>query len=231
MAARLGRRRILIIEDHPFVRRGIAMLINAERDMRVCCEVDTASEAVKAIRSQKPDVVLLDMLLPDENGLVLSKRLRRLFPQLGLLMMSIEDESIFAERALKAGANGYIMKDQTPQRLIEALRRVGEGESYLSRRASSQVLRHLMQLGIRERSGKDLALSDRELEVLEHLGKGLKPSEVAKTLSISVKTIGSYQMRIKTKLGLQSFPDLVRYAVHWVHTKSPTSSSKSHAKN
>jgi DNA-binding NarL/FixJ family response regulator len=207
--------RILIVDDHPIVRLGVREMIRAQPGLEVCCEADGAEVAVNLARSSKADLAIVDLSLGQGTGLELIRQLRDALPDLPVLVLSMHDEALFAERALRAGARGYIMKHQAVEGLVEAIRRVLSGRIYLSDRMSQSIL---------ERIGRDEAaprgrlgeLTDRELEVFEMIGRGLGTAAIADQLAVSVKTIETYRSNIKTKLGLKDAADVIRYATTWV---------------
>ena len=205
--------RIFLVDDHSVLRQGMRRLIDLEKDMQVCGEAGDAAEALQGIAAQKPDVVLLDLGLKGTSGLDLIKNVRQRLPNMAILVMSMFEESIYAERVLRAGAKGYVMKHEPSETVIAAIRRVASGKAYLSSTMSERMLNKL--------SGPDMSvspvdvLSDRELEVFQLLGQGLKPSAIAEELHLSVKTIETYREQIKAKLKLDSAAELSQYAIAW----------------
>lgn len=217
-------KKILLVDDHPLVREGIAALIRAAPDLRISAEVGTAAEALQAIEEEMPDLVLLDISLPGTSGVELLKDMHVRYPKLLVLVLSMHEESVYAERALRAGANGYIMKQEPGAKVIEAVRSVLRGELYVS----PSLAARMVKLFVANKQGKDSRtsverLSDRELQVYSYIGGGLSTQEVASKLSLSVKTIQTYREHIKRKLGLRNATDLVHHATHWVENemKSP----------
>jgi DNA-binding NarL/FixJ family response regulator len=209
------------VDDHPLVREWLTNLINQQSDLSVCGEAATAAEAVQRITDLKPEVAVVDIALKDSSGIELIKDLRKTCPDLVLLVLSMHEESHYAERALRAGAKGYIMKRETTKKVIEAIRTVLEGKFYLSEAIAQAVTAQFVE-------GKTLAtlspveqLSDRELAVFSLLGKGLGTRQIAETLRVSVKTVQAYCARIKEKLNLRSATELVREAILHHETKSP----------
>ena len=200
--------RILIVDDHPIVREGLIKLIELEGDLAVVGEAETAAEARKAAEQLKPDLVILDITLREGNGLDLLKDLRVRCPKTAVLVLSMHDESIYAERVLKAGARGYLMKDQARGNVVAALRKVLAGEVYLSPHMAQQVLSRVTT-GAAPAGGSPLdALSDRELEVFRLLGRGLSTRQVAHELHRSIRTIDAHRENIKRKLRLSSAAEL-----------------------
>lgn len=208
------QRRLLLVDDHPIFRKGIAMLIEHEPDIIICAEAETAAQALGLVERLELDLVIADISLQDTNGIELVKSLRVLRPHLPVLVLSMHDESLYAERALRAGARGYLMKQAPPDQVVAAIRQVLRGELYLS--AAANLL--MLNTFVAGRGGKSTVekLSDRELEIFELLGRGRGTSMIAHDLCLSVKTIEAHRSHIKTKLGLSTAPELVRAAVEWV---------------
>ena len=208
--------RILIVDDHPIVRKGIAKLLSDEGDFTVCGEADSPETAMQAVTAMKPDVAIVDLTLPGSGGLGLIKDLRVWHPQVRILVLSMHDESLYAERVLRAGAVGYIMKQEATDHIVEAVRRVLAGQVYLSEPMSARMLHRLVgEEGASARASSIETLSDRELEIFQLIGQGLGTREVAGRLFLSVKTVETHLEHIKTKLGLGSGRELVRYATKW----------------
>jgi len=216
--ATAARKRLLILDDHPMMREGLAQLINNESDLTVCGEAGTGLEAIDLVAKQKPDLVLADISLPDKSGLEVIKELQAFHPDLEVLVISMHEESLYAQRVLRAGARGYIMKQEGGKKLMEAIRRVLGGQIYVSEKMSSTLLESLS--GQTGKSKSPIGeLSDREFEVLQLLGQGKGTSEIAAQLHLSVKTVDAHRANIKRKLNLQSASELMRYAVRWVETQ------------
>ena len=208
--------RILVVDDHPVVRRGIAQLIDGERDLEVCAEADSAAATLVAIDSAKPDLVILDLTLAGTSGLGLIKDVKVRHPDVPILVLSMHDESLYAERALRAGAAGYIMKQEATEHIVEAIRQVLRREVYLSERMATRMLhRFVGRPGDPGHLAPIETLTDRELEVFRLVGHGLSTRQIAAQLFLSVKTIETHLEHIKTKLGLESGRELVRHAVKW----------------
>jgi DNA-binding NarL/FixJ family response regulator len=210
------RKRIVVVDDHPIVRRGFAFLINQETDMEVSGEAAEAGEALETIERIKPDLAIIDITLKDSNGMDLIKQLKRTSPGLPILVVSIHDELLFAERALRAGARGYIMKQEADEKMIEAIHRVLEGGIYLSRAMSERVLTILADGRPRDPAALIDSLSDRELAAFQLIGQGYETRQIAEMLQVGVKTIDTYRTRIKRKLNLENANQLVQYAVEWM---------------
>src|SRR5271156_5485693 len=190
------KKRILVVDDHPVVRQGLALLINREPDMVVCGEAEEAMGAMHVLASSKPDILIVDISLNGPDGLDLLKNIRNLYPTLPVLILSMHDESIYAERALRAGANGYIMKQEATEKVLVALRRILGGEIYVSDRVANKMLKHYIRGGAHTKSSPLLNLTDRELEVFRLIGEGHGTRRIADELHLSVKTIESYQAHI-----------------------------------
>lgn len=220
---------VFVIDDHPLMREGLAKVVSLEPDMRVVGEYAQVRGAVDAVRSAGPDVILLDLSLKDGSGLELIKDLRAAGIPAPVLVLSMHDESLYAERALKAGANGYLMKDQATHQVVEGLRLILSGEVYLSPRMNRLLLKRMA--GGKGQGAKDpgtTRLTDRELEILELIGRGQPSGTIAQTLGISPRTVGAHRSNIREKLGLATGSELMRYAVKWVdsdRSDSPDSMS------
>lgn len=212
--------RILILEDHAIMRRGYRALINGEMDLEVYGEAETAAEALEMISQTPPDLVIVDISLEGINGIEFIKRIHTQNPDIAMLVVSMHDESVYAERALRAGASGYLMKSEAEGRLIPAIRRVLDGRYAVSARIENQIMQQFsgrtQEKKVAETHDVLAQLSDRELEVFELHGRGLGTREMAEALGISPKTIATHRGRIKTKLAIDSTPELVRRAVLWI---------------
>jgi DNA-binding NarL/FixJ family response regulator len=215
-------RRILIVDDHPMMRTGLAQLINNEPDLKVCAEADTSGQAVAAAMKLKLDIALLDISLPDKNGIELIKDLRALKPELPLLVVSMHDETVYAERVLRAGARGYIMKQEGGQKFLQAIRQVLDGRIFVSDKMSARILEVFSGRPTGESSSPVRRLSDREFEVFQFIGQGIGTRDIAGRLHLSVKTIEVHRANIKGKLHLKTATELVRYAVRWVDSQDQT---------
>ncbi len=206
--------RVLIIDDHPIVRQGLRQLIDQEDDLKVCGEAADVREAHAALQQTQPNVVVLDLSLRGSNGIDLIKDIRSKYGQLPVLVFSMHDESIYAERLLSAGANGYIMKEATADQLLSALRQVLDGELYVSEHVKSRMMERVAVGGRKQPGDRTERLSDRELEILGLLGRGQTIREVAESLNLSGKTIDTHRQRIKKKLGLQTSAQVTQFAIH-----------------
>ena len=203
------------------MRQGLAQLINNEPDLLVCCEADTAGQALDILSANRPDLVLADISLPDKNGLELIKDIHAMRPEALVLVVSMHDEALYAERVLRAGARGYIMKQEGGRRLMEAIRQVLNGQVYVSEKMSAKILEIFS--GRRNQVGSSPVerLSDREFEVFQLIGEGKGTRDIAGHLHLSVKTVEVHRAKIKEKLDLKTAPDLVRYAVRWAEAQGP----------
>jgi DNA-binding NarL/FixJ family response regulator len=212
-------RTVFIVDDHPLMRQGLAQLINNEPDLVACGEAEGAQAALDYIRNHKPDLVLVDISLPDKHGLELIKDLQALHPGLPVLVVSMHDESLYAERVLRAGGRGYIMKQEGGKKMMEAIRTVLSGQIYVSEKMSAKILEIFS--GRRSESNRSPIekLTDREFEVFQMIGQGRGTRQIAEALHLSVKTVEVHRLHIKRKLELADAPSLVRYAVRWVETQ------------
>jgi len=215
MTQQLRKNKVFLVDDHPIVRQGLTLLINQERDLSVCGEAEEMHSALQSIESAKPDIVVLDISLNGPDGLDLLKHLRSRHPKLPVLMLSMHDESIYAERTLRAGANGYIMKQEATDKVLIALRRILSNEIYVSDRIANNMLRHYVRGDQGAQSSPVTELSDRELEIFRLIGQGHTTRQIANELHLSVKTVESYQAHIKEKLSLHSARELVQHAIRW----------------
>lgn len=212
-------KRILIVDDHPMLRTGLAQLINHEPDLKVIAEADNAGQAINAVAKNKFDLVLLDISLPDKSGLELIKDIRALRPELPVLVVSMHDEMIYAERVLRAGARGYIMKQEGGKKFLRAIRQVLAGQVFVSEMMSARILEVFSGRQPGNSSSPVRNLSDREFEVFRLIGQGLGSRVSADQLHLSIKTVEVHRANIKEKLGLKTATELVRYAVRWVDSE------------
>lgn len=216
----MKKKRLLLVDDHPIMRHGLAQLVRAETDLDICGEAGSAAEGLAAVAKLKPDLVVADLTLPDKHGLEFIKDLQAMHPGTLVLVLSMHDESLYAERILRAGARGYVMKETAADTLIHAARRVLEGGIYLSDRMSGQML-ELMAGQRNHASVSPLErLTDRELEVLQLIGQGRATRHIAEHLHISARTVDAHRAHIKDKLQLEDGPALVRYAVRWMESQA-----------
>jgi DNA-binding NarL/FixJ family response regulator len=211
-----GRKiKVFVVDDHPIVRQGLALLINREQDLVVCGEAEDAQSAMLSVNTVQPDIMVVDISLNGPDGLDLLKDVRMRHPDLPVLILSMHDESIYAERALRAGAQGYIMKQEATEKVLVALRRILSHEIYVSERIANRMLQRYIGSPSSERPSSVADLTDRELEVFRLIGEGHSTRQIAEELHISVKTVESYQAHIKEKLSLRSARELVQHAIQW----------------
>lgn len=210
------RKRVLIVDDHPLLRDGLKTVINQQPDLVVCGEAGDAPQAMKAVSALKPDIMLIDLSLSGSSGLELVKDIKTRYPGVPTLVLSLHDEALYAERSVRAGACGYIMKCASSAELLNALRDVLNGKVYLSENMASRLMKQVF--GRREiepeRDSMGM-LSDRELEVFQLIGEGHGTSDIARRLRLSMKTVSCYRENIKNKLQLKDATELVQHAVHW----------------
>lgn len=212
-------KRILIVDDHPIVREGMARLLESESDIEICGSVGTVREALELVANEEPDLVLSDMTLTDRNGLELIKDLKALHPDVPVLVISMHDEKLYAERVLRAGGRGYVMKETASDHLLIAIQRVLQGEIYLSGEASQRLVESFS--GQKKSSSSETPvkrLTDREFEVFQLIGLGKATREVGEQLCISPRTVDAHRANIKEKLGLKNGNELLRFAVRWVES-------------
>ena len=218
-----NKKRILVVDDHPMMRQGLAQLVGAETDLIICGEAENAESALDCLKTLRPDLVLADISLPGKNGLELIKDFQALQPGLPILVISMHDESLYAERVLRAGGRGYVMKQEGGKKLMLAIRQVLGGQIYVSEKMSAQILEIFSgRRGSAEGSPVE-NLTDREFEVFQLIGEGKGTREIAEKLHLSVKTVDVHRTNIKKKLKLESATELIRFAVRW----SKTSGAKS----
>ncbi|MGC2477671.1 MAG: response regulator transcription factor [Candidatus Sulfotelmatobacter sp.] len=210
-----AKSKVLVVDDHPIVRQGLTLLINRESDLTVCGEAEDAHTAMHALNATRPDILVVDISLNGPDGLDLLKNIRTLRPDLPVLILSMHDESIYAERALRAGAQGYIMKQEATEKVLVALRRILSREIYVSERIANRMLHRYIGNPSASRPSSIANLTDRELEVFRLIGEGHSTRQIAEDLHISVKTVESYQSHIKEKLSLRSARELVQHAIQW----------------
>ncbi len=210
-----ARKTVLVVDDHPLMRQGLALLINQQQDMQVCGEAEEAQAAMQAIAQLRPDIMILDISLSGPDGLELLKNIRAFNPGLPVLILSMHDEAIYAERALRARANGYIMKQEATEKVLIAVRRILNGEIYLSDRMSNKMLQQYIGGTPSMMQSRIASLSDRELEVFRLIGEGRATREIAEELHLSIKTVETYQAHIKEKLALRSGRELIQHAIQW----------------
>ena len=213
-----GRKRILLVDDHPFMRAGLRQLIDRQPDMIVCGEAGNPAEAFQQLDRTRPDLVLTDLAMPGRSGLEFIKDLRAAHPRGFVLVISMHDEGVYAERVLRAGARGFIMKEAGGENLLAALRQVLRGEVYVSQRMSARILNDLSLRRPRGSRSPIEQLTDREFEVFQLIGHGKSTRDIATQLHLSPKTVDVHRANLKAKLGLRDTTALIRHAVRWVET-------------
>lgn len=213
----LAKKKVMIVDDHPLYREGLAEFINRERDLVVSAESENADIALRMINEVDPDLVILDITLKDSNGIDLIKSIKAQYENKPILVLSMHDESLYAERSLRAGAKGYIMKQEATQKVMTAIHTVLNGKIYLSEVMGQKMLEKQLS-GIPDNVSSVGALSDRELEVFQLIGDGATTAKIAKDLHLSVKTVETYRANIKNKLNLKNNTELIRHAVQWVQS-------------
>jgi len=214
------KKKIFIVDDHPMMRDGLAQMIANEPDLSVCGEAEDASEALAQIEKLKPDLAIVDITLRSSSGLELIKDLQIRLPLVAVLVISMHDESLYAERVLRAGGRGYIMKQEGGKKLMEAIRQVLSGQTYISPKISAKIVDAFSG----RRSGNLSpveTLTDREFEVFQLIGGGLSTKEIADKLRVSAKTVEVHRVNIKQKLNIGTAPELIRFAVRWVESQKP----------
>jgi DNA-binding NarL/FixJ family response regulator len=215
-----GKTRILIVDDHPMTRDGLVHLIDGESDLVVAWKAENASQAMDIVTKQRPDLMLTDITLPDKSGLELIKDVRAIQPGLAVLVISMHDETFYAERCLRAGARGYITKQEGGTRLMEAIRQVLDGKVYVSEKMTALIIELFSGKSRGTAKSPISQLSDREFDVYQLIGRGQSTKEVADQLHLSEKTVAVHREHIKKKLGLKSAGELVHHAIRWVEGQS-----------
>jgi DNA-binding NarL/FixJ family response regulator len=214
-----GKTKILIVDDHPIVRQGLAELINHEDDLVVCGQAEDGHQAMAAIKKLQPDLAIVDISLKETSGMELIKDIKAQYSDLVVLALSMHDESLYAERALRAGAKGYIMKAEATENVVSAIRKVMTRQIYVSDRMAAKMVRKLVGGGPDVGASAIDRLSDRELEVFSLIGQGFGTRQIAERLHLSVKTVETYRAHIKEKLNLADASELLRYAIQWTASR------------
>ena len=212
-------KKILIVEDHPIFRMGMCELISEENDLTVCGSAEDVAEARTLIESTNPDLVIVDLSLKSSNGMTLIREMNKYFKEIPVLVLSMHEESLHAKRCLLAGAKGYLMKHETKDSIIKAIRRIFAGKKYISQRVMDTLLDKFGEESETVQESPAIGLTDRELEIFQMIGKGFSSGQIAGKLNLSVKTISAHRERIKQKLGAKTSGELVRYAVLWLETE------------
>jgi len=214
---RKGKRKILVVDDHAVFREGMVWILDQEKDLEVCGTAEDGVQALQMAAQLKPDLVLVDLSLEGMSGIDLTKTLRAKFPKIRILILSMHKEMLHAERVLRAGANGYIMKRESGQNLLAAIRQVLSGQSYVSPEVNELLLGRLSSPEADETASSPENLSDRELEIFRFIGQGYGTRQIADELHISIKTVEFHRENIRAKLQLKNTFELVQRAIHWAH--------------
>lgn len=214
---RKPKARVLLVDDHPILRQGLARLINAEADLEVCGEAEDAATAFDLVGKLNPEVAVIDISLKNSNGLELIKNIKARYPDVLTLVLSMHEETLYAERALRAGARGYIMKEEASDQVLLAIRKVLAGDIFLSERMKSRMIQQMASGRAKVVSSPIELLTDRELEVFRLIGEGRSTRQIAAQLHLSVRTVEAYREYIKAKLHLKNSTELIQHAFHWVH--------------
>ena len=208
--------RIYIVDDHPLVRQGLTQIVANETDMEICGEAEDSPAAIRGVGEANPDAIIVDISLKGTNGLELIKNLKAIHEDIPILVFSMHDETIYAQRALRAGAKAYVMKKESPSKVVDAIRKIIQGEIYVSPSVADQVLHQIVNGPGNVSTSPVDRLTDRELEVVQLIGRGLSSREIAESLHLSVKTIESHRAHVKEKLSLRNATELVQFSVQWV---------------
>ena len=209
------KRKVLIVDDHPIFRQGLADLVNQEKDLVVCGHADNAALAMQAATKLKPDMAIVDISLKETSGIELVKDMKAQYPDMPILIVSVHDESLYAERALRAGATGYVTKQEATAEVVKAIRKVLDGQVYVSAAVAERMVRRLVTGTAARGASPPECLSGRELEVFRLIGRGYGTRQIAENLKLSAKTIETYRANIKEKLSLENALELVKYAIQW----------------
>jgi len=213
------KQRVVVVDDHPMFRERLSQLINFELDMEVCGEAEDAQEGIRLLRETSPDLAIVDITLKGSSGLELVKSIKALSMATPVLVLSMHDESLYAERALQAGASGYITKNQATEEVLSAIRRVLAGEIYLSEKMTALFLKSLSAGGARSFVRPLDRLTDRELQVLEFIGRGYTTRAIAEALKLGVATVDTYRARVKEKMDFRNAVELQHFAIRWVRDR------------
>ena len=213
------RARILLVDDHPLVRERMAEIINQEPDLMVCGEAQDRAGALAAMAAHRPELAIIDLALKDSDGLELIKDIRLHWPNVLMLVVSMYEESLYAERVIRAGARGYVTKQEATRDILSAIRRVLSGRVYLNENVSARIIDRLADRSVPGAATPAEMLADRELQVFELLGRGLAVNEIARRLRIATKTVDTYRRRIREKLNLQTSSQLLQHAISWTRRR------------
>lgn len=210
--------KVYVVDDHPIIRQGLKQMINQEKDLMICGDAEDACQGLEEIKTLQPGIVIVDISLKGMSGIDLIKNLKNRYAHLPILVLSMHDESLYAERVLRAGARGYIMKQEAATNVLSAIRCILSGKIYVSERMTAKILEKSVDGRSDKTSTPVDLLSDRELEVFQMLGKGIGTRQISKDLHLSIKTVETYRENIKEKLKLENATELVRHAVQWVES-------------
>ena len=213
--------KILLVDDHPMMREGLRQIIGCESDLVVCGEAENSFQCLELVKKLTPDLVLADITLPDKSGLELIKDIHAMHPKMAVLVISLHDETLYAERVLRAGGRGYIMKHEGGKKIMQAIRQVLSGQISVSEQMSAKILEIFSGRRTEANSSPVENLTDREFEVFRYIGDGLSTKRIAEQMRISTKTVEVHRMNVKAKLNLKTMPELIRYAVRWIESQSP----------
>ena len=216
-----AKTKILLVDDHPMMREGLGQIIANQPDLMVCGEAENAFQALELLGKLKPDLIVADITLPDKSGLELIKDIQALHPRLPVIVISMHDEALYAERVLRAGGRGYVMKHEGGKKIMQAIREVLSGKISVSEKMSAKILEIFSGHRAEAASSPVETLTDREFEVFRHIGEGLSTKEIAAKMCVSTKTVEVHRMNIKAKLNLKTMSELIRYAVRWVESQGP----------
>jgi DNA-binding NarL/FixJ family response regulator len=219
--AAAAKKKVLIVDDHPMMREGLAQLLDHEPDLCACCQADNATQAMASVAKTRPDLALVDISLPDKSGLELIKDLHSMHPGVPILVVSMHDETLYAERVLRAGGRGYIMKQEGGKKLMQAIRQVLNGQIYVSEKMSAKILELFSGHRAATTNSPIEKLSDREFEVFQLIGQGQGTREIAQHLHLSVKTVEVHRANMKQKMQLKTGAELVRFAIRWTDAQKP----------
>ena len=219
----MDKKRVMIVDDHPLLRQGLRQIIEQEPDLDVCCEASDLAEAWQLIQAGPPDVLIMEISMSEQgmSGLDLIRQIRVEAPQTAVLILSIHEETVFAERAIRAGASGFLMKQTPPAQVVDAVHRVGKGELVLSGALTQTILRRCLNEGDKSGATGVGRLSSREYEVLRLAGEGMQPQQISERLGISAKTVETHRFNIRKKLHLSSASELIQFAIRHVHGREP----------
>ncbi len=222
---------VFIVDDHPIIRRGLGQFLNSQEGIFVCGEAEDANQAIAALNSCFPDIVIVDLSLKGVSGIELIKAIKSRYKQINILVLSMHDEREYLERAIRAGARGYVFKQESEGKVVEAIYHVMNGGTYLSSSLKDKMLENILWESPREGEDSLSQLADRELEIFRLIGNGLNSRQIASALTLSISTVGTYRERIKTKLNLVNSAQLVKFAIQWVYKNEDIRSDDKNSSN